>query len=236
MTDETTKQEVRRLRGIIREQGETIEQQNERIEDLEGENDDPDDLVEVRSDDPENGTLEDVWIAGLPLGKILDKIETKTSGIGNLEERIAALEADQAGEDVDQGDDRSPLAQLIDLPKEKAKEVLTENQARARTVAQRARELGTKTKAGLVVKSRAVKETLRDLGDSDHDETVRRVMDFIADFGKGEVATKMHKGKRILVFDPDRVEEYGTGEEPDVIHSPRDVISVRESEGQPAPS
>jgi hypothetical protein len=62
------------------------------------------------------------------------------------------------------------------------------------------------------------------------------VIDFIADLGKGDVRAKMHKGKRIIVFDPDRVEEYGTGEAPDRIVSHREVITVREGEAQPAPS
>ena len=166
-------------------------------------------------------------------------VEQQAETIDEQNERIDELEA---GRDIDrtdgeeQDDRRSSLAQLIDLPKETATDVLTENQERARSVAQRAPELGTKAQAGLVIKSADVARRLRERGESDHDETVRRVMDFVAEFGQGDVEDTTHKGKRILVFDPDRVREYGTGEPPERIVSPRDVISLRESDGQPAPA
>jgi len=70
------------------------ERKDDRIARLETETD-PDDtqgLIEVRTDD-EDPTLEDVWIAGLPFGNIIDAIETKVSGLSEVEERIDDLEA-----------------------------------------------------------------------------------------------------------------------------------------------
>ena len=111
--------------------------------------------------------------------------------------------------------------------------VLPENGQRARIVAMRLPEFGRKAMEGRwILDSAGVKELLRDLGVNPHDETASRVMNFIADLGQGDVEDKMHKGNRILVFDPDRVAEYGTGDEPAEIRSPSDVIWSRE--GGPA--
>lgn len=242
VTDEL-RQEVRRLRGVVREQGETIERQSERIDELERENDENDEkaekdaqeLVEVRTDgDDENPTLKDIWIAGLPFGNIIDRIEATINGPGRIKDRIDDLEAGTAQTDEPADDERSPLAQLIDLPREKASEVLSENQDRGCRIAQRAKELGTKTPEGLVVRSSDIADQLRKWGESTHSETVSRVMEFIVDLGKDDVRSTMHKGRRILVFDPDRVNGYGNGTEPDVIKSRRDVIWSRESGANPA--
>lgn len=233
------RQEVRRLRGVVREQDETIERQSGRIDELERENDEKDaqDLVEVQSDE-EVTQLSDVWIAGLPFGKILTNVKSQIEDDGGLIDRVIDLEAGsvQSGETTDTDDRRSPLAQLIDLPAEKASEVLSENQDRGRRVAQRAKKLGTNTPEGLVVRSSDIADQLRKWGESTHSETVSRVMDFIVDLGKNGVRSTMHKGRRILVFDPDRVKGYGSGNEPDVIKSRRDVIWSRESGADPAPA
>ena len=224
MSADELRDELDRLREIVREQGETIKYQNERIDELEGEDDeseentekDAQELIEVRSDE-EAVELDDIWIAGLPFGRLLSAVRTTVKDDGGLVDRVIDLEAgsiqsdDTADTDDQDDEEASPLAQLIDLPGKKAEEVLTENQARARLVAQRARELGTDTKAGLVVKSADIEEHLREREESAHSETISRVMDFIADLGKDDVTAKMHKGKRLLVFDPARVKEYGRG-------------------------
>jgi hypothetical protein len=247
MSADQLHEEVDRLQEIVREQGETIEQQSERIDELERENDETDDaeekkaqdLVEVRSDE-QFAELGDVWIAGLPFGKILDTVRSQIGDDGGLLDRVIDLEdgSVQSSEtaDTDADDKRSPLAQLIDLPAERASEALSENQDRGRRVAQRAKKLGTNTPEGLVIRSTDVATELKRRGESTHSETVSRVMDFITDLGKSDVRSTMHKGKRILVFDPERVTEYGSGEEPDVIKSRRDVIWSRESNTTPAPA
>ena len=241
--------EVAALREQIADLEAVIEEQADRIDDLEkrkgdaeakdGAGDERGDPIEIRTDD-ENPTLKDIWIAGLPFGKIIDKVEAKVNGFDKIEERINDLEgeAGAAGNDRSgsQEDGRSPLAQLIDLSAEKASEVLSENQERGRRVAQRARELGTNTPEGLVVRSSDIATQLRRWGESAHSETVSRVMDFVTDLGRNDVHSKMHKGKRILVFDPERVSDYGSGDEPDVIQSRRDVIWSREPGTDPAPA
>ena len=152
-----------------------------------------------------------------------------------LENKVEALESDRdASDESDDTDDgRSPLAKLIDVPIERAKEQLTANQVRARTVGQRAIELGKKTQAGIVVKSENIAEHLEERGVDPHTETIRRIMDYLADLGKHDVEDTMHKGDRLLVFDPERVQEYGKGEPPERVSSQRDVIGLRKSETSP---
>ena len=152
--------------------------------------------------------------------------------IEKVEEATAQKPA-QSEDENDDEDERSPLAQLIDLPVERAKEALTANQERARLAAQRAPELGKKTKAGLVVKSRDIADYLKQRGVNAHTETISRVMDYIADLGKSDVSSRIHKGDRILVFNPERVKEYGSGEEPEKVVSRRDLIPPRSSGEDP---
>ena len=182
------------------------------------------DLVEIKTD-AENPGLRDIWIAGQPLGKIVDDVHHQVNRGPGHEPSARDNDNNDLGDD----DDRSPLARLIDVPAERAKEFLSANQIRGRKIAQRAREIGTNTPEGLVVRSDEVAERLRRWGESSHTETVSRVMDFIEGLGTSDVRSTMHKGRRILVFDSDRVKEYGTGEEPPEVRSHRDVIPPRTS-------
>jgi len=185
-------------------------------------------LVEVKTD-AERPSLRDIWIAGVPLGKLVDGLDRRVK-------RDSDRNDEQHGDGDDDDDGRSPLAQIIDVPAERAKQFLSANQVRGRKVAQRAREIGTTAPEGLVIRSDQIAERLRRWGESSHTETVSRVMEFITDLGGDDVREKMHKGRRILVFDPDRVKEYGTGEEPTAIQSHRDVIPARMSGGGAAPA
>jgi hypothetical protein len=146
--------------------------------------------------------------------------------VTKVEEREPAS-SDDANSDGRDTKGRSPLAQLIDVPAERATEFLSVNQRRGRKVAQCALEIGTETPSGLVVRSDEVANYLRRWDESSHTETVSRVMDFIDQLGCDDVHSKMHKGRRILVFELDRVKSYGMGEEPAGIKSQRDVIPMQ---------
>ena len=198
-------------------------------------------LVEVKATD-QRPTLEDIWIAGQPLGKIIEGLNRRV----NQNDCDHHDSDDGGGGDGGDGgsgngpdrdaDGRSPLARLIDVPAERAREFLSVNQVRGRKIAQRAREIGSKTPEGLVVRSDEIAEPLRRWGESAHTETVSRVMAFIEQLGGGDVHSTMHKGRRILVFDLDRVKKYGTGGEPTEVRSHRDVIPARTTETDPAPA
>jgi hypothetical protein len=148
-----------------------------------------------------------------------NRLDAATNQRKNLFSRVHDLEkghntADTAVEpDTDTDDTASPLEQLTNLPEHVATEHLSANQQRARFVAKDFRDYADKTPKGLVLDSAAIARvlTVRD-GDSPHTETVSRVMDFLDRFGKHETETKLHKGRRIAVFNPDAVQRYGTGQ------------------------
>jgi uncharacterized coiled-coil protein SlyX len=148
--------------------------------------------------------------------------ERATDQRKNLFARVHDLETRAGTEDTvttpdgcdtsDGNDTASPLAQLTNLPEHVAEEQLTANQQRARFVAKDVLDYADTTPKGYVVDSATVSKVLavRD-GESPHTETVSRTMDFLDGFGKSEVETKMHKGRRIAVFDEQAAKRYGSG-------------------------
>lgn len=121
----------------------------------------------------------------------------------------------------------SPLEQLTNLPKPVAEDHLTENQLRARFVAKDVLDYADKAPKGLVLSSSAISRVLTVRDDATpHTETVSRVMKFLERFGGDDVYLKMHKGRRIAVFDAETAHRYGTGS---VDSSRCDVISQRAS-------
>jgi myosin heavy subunit len=146
--------------------------------------------------------------------------ERATEQRKNLFSRVHDLETVVASEDTvttsdalatdDRSDTASPLAQLTNLPEHVAEEQLTANQQRARFVAKDVLDYADTTPKGYVVDSATVSKVLavRD-GESPHTETVSRTMDFLDGFGKSEVETRMHKGRRIAVFDEQAAQRYG---------------------------
>ena len=211
-----------------------IERLNERLAVVETENSRKDDEIERLNErlavvESESSRKDD------EIERLSRDLASERGRVTELESEVETLrsESDASDESDESDDGRSPLAQLIDVPLERAKEQLTANQVRARTVAQRAIELGKKTQAGIVLKSEDIAEYLEERSINPHTETIRRVMDYLDDLGKNDVEDTIHKGDRLLIFDPERVQEYGTGEPPERVSSQRDVISLRKSESPP---
>lgn len=107
----------------------------------------------------------------------------------------------------------SPLKQITDLPQHLAEEQLSENQQRARSIATDLSDYAdTGTPKGWVIDSSTISKVLTaQEGESPHTETVSRVIDFLDGFGKDDVETKIHKGRRIAVFDVAAAKRYGNG-------------------------
>jgi chromosome segregation ATPase len=211
-----------------------IERLNERLAVVETENSRKDDEIERLNErlavvESESSRKDD------EIERLSRDLASERGRVTELESEVETLrsESDASDENDESDDGRSPLAQLIDVPLERAKKQLTANQVRARTVAQRAIELGKKTQAGIVLKSEDIASYLEERSINPHTETIRRVMDYLDDLGKNDVEDTIHKGDRLLVFDPERVQEYGTGEPPERVSSQRDVIRLRESESPP---
>jgi uncharacterized coiled-coil protein SlyX len=193
----------------------------ERVTEVETENDrlrDRVDELEQRVDKNENSTN----YAHDRIDESAADREKATEQRKNLFSRVHDLETVVGSEDTvttsdalstDDGSDiASPLAQLTNLPEHVAEEQLTANQQRARFVAKDVLDYADTTPKGYVVDSATVSKVLavRD-GESPHTETVSRTMDFLDGFGKSEVETRMHKGRRIAVFDAEAAQRYGTG-------------------------
>jgi hypothetical protein len=177
--------------------------------------------LEQRTENVENGKD----YAHDRLDECGDRLDAATDQRKNLFARVHDLETGSENEEVatesgtdghdsgDGTDTASPLAQLTNLPEHVTNEHLSANQQRARFVAKDLRDYADKTPKGFVMDSAAISRVLsvRD-GESPHTETVSRVMDFLDRLGKVETKTKLHKGRRIAVFDPDAAKRYGAGQ------------------------
>lgn len=154
----------------------------------------------------------------------LNEAETKQAGFGKAissnQNRIEDLEArvkdatprvepDKEGSEGTKTGE-SPLEQITNLPEHTAEEQLHENQQRARFVAKDVLDYADNAPKGFVVDSGTVSKVLaaRD-GESPHTQTVSRVMDFLDDFGQDDVTVKIHKGRRIAVFDKTAAKRFG---------------------------
>lgn len=106
-------------------------------------------LVEVRTDaedeDEQNHspTLEDVWIAGQPLGKIINNIQAKVN-----QDRESA----QTDESAPRADSMTPMEQVIHAGEEGVVFDVTASVRRAKAIATHFRQWATKTPNGLVIK------------------------------------------------------------------------------------
>ena len=166
-----------------------------------------------------------------------DRADRAENGLDYAHSRIDELEAGSGDANptpetgktgsskMDNG--KSPLEQLTNLPEHVADEQLSENQQRARFVAKDVLDYADSTPKGLVIDSREVSRVLQaSEGESPHSQTVTRVMDFLDAFGKDDVETRIHKGRRIAVFDETAAKRFGSGPEP-AAHC--DVIRARAS-------
>lgn len=127
-------------------------------------------------------------------------------------------------ETTDLYSEKSPLEQITNYSETDADEHLHVNEQRARVIAMDVEDYATGTPKGLIVSSADIRKVMAARDEDNHDETISRIMDYLEDFGKGEVTTKMHKGRRIAVFDKEAAKRYGTGPRPD---SQSDVIRAR---------
>ena len=134
--------------------------------------------------------------------------------ISNVEETVEEIsdtvDADnEGGETVSTDHEPHPndgettsLEQICGLPEHIVDDNLTANQKRARSVARRISEYGKSVPAGIAITSSRIKRVLTAQEDSTiHRQTVKRVADFLKQFGDGEVKIKeTQSGKTTVVF------------------------------------
>ena len=121
--------------------------------------------------------------------------------------------------------DKTPLHQITNFTEDMAERELNANLHRAREVAKDITEYGEQSPEGYVIDSKEISNVIHAKEtQTPHTETTSRIMDFLETFGKDEVRTKIHKGRRIAIFDQDAAEEYGLGVPP---QTPCGVILAR---------
>lgn len=167
-TLESVYEQLEALTDRVEELEAEVERKDERIEELEAHREH--DPIEVNSDGDTAGLM-DIWVAGIPLGSILqnttedvdrahsrlDDVETVASGNG-----ASGVEADR----TESQDVETPLERICALPEHIADRELTTNQKRARFIARDVRDYAEKAPAGLVLNSRTITKVLdRDGGD-----------------------------------------------------------------------
>ena len=105
-------------------------------------------------------------------------------------------------------DETTSLEQICALPQHVAEDNLTINQQRARSIASRIDEYAKSVPAGVAITSSRIKRVLTAQEDSTiHRQTVKRVSQFLKQFGDGEVKIKKTRsGKTTVVFTEQLVE------------------------------
>jgi predicted RNase H-like nuclease (RuvC/YqgF family) len=164
------------------------------------------DLVEVRTDDDEkeegedrSPTLEDVWIAGQPLGRIINSIQSKVN-----------QEDDQSDESATRANSMTPMEQVIHAGEEGVVFDVTASVRRAKAIAEHFRQWAQKTPNGLVIKDEL--KTLVETATSERLfwKQIERAGHALEKLTKGAVQfTKTRRHGWMLVAEPAFVKQLG---------------------------
>ena len=187
--DATDSSTVEQLIATVKELQETVEQQADRIDELETE------LADHK--DHTGREFADVRAR-------ITETENRQTQPGSEDE--TPVDEKEAGSQTSQ----TPLERICALPEHIADRELTANQKRARFIARDVRDYAEKAPAGLVIDSRAIKRVLTaSEGKRPHTQTVARVMDFLDELGKQDIHQKKRRGKKLIVVDPAAADRYG---------------------------
>lgn len=160
-------------------------------------------VVEVRGSDPDSAALEDVWIAGQPLGKIIES-NRKTADEANKKASASGSSVDNPqGSDTEDGsnqDDILPIERLSKL--QEASEGDTDHPAlkgnsaslkRAITIFDHFGEWSKKTPKGHVIKSNLKSLLNTATGESLAWRQVYRAAEKLAEWSKESITFKQHR-------------------------------------------
>lgn len=197
----TTDQADRDILDRLDELEQRVEDQQDQIDDLEEENEqlqEENERLRERLDEVETDV------------QILDsRADGLHSGLDRLQER---LEDGDLQEDVERAAEstverKTPIEDVVALPEDVAERSLTENQQRARFIAQDVDTYGESCLAGRVLKAGRVGRVLRaGLDVEPHPETVSRVMRILEDLGEEDTTLRKKQGEKRIAFDGDLVD------------------------------
>ncbi|WP_331234230.1 hypothetical protein [Natronorarus salvus] len=146
---------------------------------------------------PDDASLDQIWIAGHPIGLMLTR---RRREIERLREEIDERRLD--GLETDLPADRLLPIQQVTRTSEVDPSVLSANDRRAAVVWSNLFESCDRTPTKLVLDSSAVKTILQvSEGERPHNETVRRVMERVADLAGDLVSCEIHRTRKALVID-----------------------------------
>ena len=167
----------------------TIQQQQEKIEDL-----------QQQLDEQKEHTAK----SRAELSSRISDVEEQQKGDGD-----GSTPSDGKGAD----EETTPLERICALSEHVVSDNLTANQQRARSVARRVDEYGKSVPAGIAITSSRIKRVLTAQEDSTiHRQTVKRVANFLKQFGDGSVKIKETRGgKTTVVFDEKLVDGISNG-------------------------
>jgi vacuolar-type H+-ATPase subunit I/STV1 len=212
---EAVEAENERLRDRVDELEEENERLSSRVEELESRP-----TVEYSERDAGGMPVaSSLSIGEIEIGKrIYDDEELKDldDRLWNVEERLEEASLGTAEDRIESTETReesaSKLLSVVTWSESQAEEYLTTNQKHARDVAKDLGDYSTKTPKGYRLRSRDVRTVLSAWGDGrPHDETVRRVMDFLLRFAAEDDVEEVNKnGERRLYWTREAVERYSS--------------------------
>jgi phage shock protein A len=134
------------------------------------------------------------------------KIADTNGRVSDLEDNTDASDASESNDSTDNPNGKSgkstPLEQICSLPEHVSDDNLTKNQQRARSVAMNIETYGRSCPAGVSLPFSRLRSVLTAQEDSRaHYQTVRRVAEFLSEFGEDGVRiSETRGGKTVVVF------------------------------------
>ena len=193
--DESTGTTIDALIEKVESLEQTVQQQSERINELET-------TVEQQSTEIEQLHQKN--------SHLLDDVLDVESDIGEVDSRLSTIEGSSEGQhpngnDGDSPATQTPLEQITAIPETMVSDQLTENQQRARFVANDIRDYADKRLGDWVLSSKDLRRVLSAREQSSiHYTTVKRVIEFLDELGQDDVSVKDKHGT-IVCFSPEIV-------------------------------
>ena len=189
IADATDNSTVEQLIATVEDLQKTVEQQADRIDELETE------LAEHKDH----------------TGREFADVRARITKTENQQMEAVSEDATSGGDEGETGsqDLQTPLERICGLPEHIADRELTANQERARFIAKDVGDYAEKAPAGLVIDSRTIKKVIAAAeGKRPHTQTVARVMRFLNELGKEDVQLKKRRGQKFVVIDPQAADRY----------------------------
>lgn len=198
---------------------ELVHDLQERVEDLEAEND----RLQERVDELETELEDTRSHAARERAEICGRVHDLEEATTEPDSPAAnpTPDAEKPGS-TDLSEPESPLEQIVALPEHMADDQLSANQRRARFVAADVRDYAESVPAGWTIPSSDLRRILRAAGESAHTQTVQRVMEILADLSD-DVRIVERRGTKRVVFDDALVERLARLSQPD-----HDVVMTAE--------